>query len=111
MGRPSGEPPTGVPGPATQGVFMDFSKLKLNDWLMGGGALALFIFSFFPWFGYGSSFYSVTWSGWSSGFLAWFAIILGMAILGYVIAFKLLDVQMPDLPLPEPLLVLIVAGI
>jgi hypothetical protein len=90
---------------------MDFSRLKTNDWLMGGGALVLFISSFLPWFGVGNSYYSVTWSGWSSGFFAWFGILLGMAVLAYVIVFKLLDVDMPELPLPEPLLVLIVSGV
>ncbi len=90
---------------------MDLSKLKVSDWLIGGGGLALFIFSFFPWYGADYGFVSVSINGWDSGFFGWFSVILGLVLVAYVVAFKVLDVQMPELPLPESLLVLIVAGV
>ncbi len=90
---------------------MDFKKLTTSDWLIGGGGLALFIFSFFPWFGASGFGYSISWNGWSSGFLGWAAVLLGMVLVAYVVAFKLLDAKMPEVPLPESLIVLIVAGV
>jgi hypothetical protein len=86
---------------------VDFSKLKTSDWLIGGGAIVLFIGSFLPWFKVsvscaGVSFGgSATGNGWDVGFF-WCGIpvILGLAMLAYVAirAFSP-DTSLPDLPI------------
>jgi hypothetical protein len=86
---------------------VDFSKLKTSDWLIGGGAIVLFIGSFLPWFKVsvscaGVSFGgSATGNGWDVGFLwAGVPVILGLAMLAYV-AIKAFspDTSLPDLPI------------
>ncbi len=75
---------------------MDFSKMETSDWLIGGGGIALFIFSFFSWFGYDESFISYSESGWSNVF-SMLGILLSIAVTGTLLANKLGGVELPDI--------------
>lgn len=88
---------------------MDLSKLKLTDWLVGGGAIAYLLSMFLPWFSFGG----ISISGFNSGFLAWFPLLLILAVFAATVLPKLADgVKIPDPlgPLPLPQAALIGAG-
>lgn len=74
---------------------MDLNKLSTSDKIVAGSGLLLFIASFLPWFGKGP----FDGNGWDVGFL-WGGIpaLLGLACAGVVLASKLGDVKLPDLP-------------
>lgn len=95
---------------------MDFSKLSLGDKVLAGSGIALFIFSFLTWFKFeinlGPGFsQSYTENAWDYFFTGIVPVILGLALLGYVAATKLFDVEVPELPVGWPLVVLGVAGL
>jgi len=80
---------------------VDFSKMETSDWLIAGGGVALFIFSFFSWFGKHvgvAGIVSVSYSqnAWSSP-LSLLGILLAIAIAGLLIAMKVFGVELPDL--------------
>ena len=77
---------------------MDLNKLTTSDRLIAGGGLLLFIGSFLPWFGIEG--FSGSGSGWDVGFL-WGGIpaLLGLACAAVILATKLGDVKLPDLPI------------
>lgn len=88
---------------------MDLSKLKLTDWLVGGGALAYFLFMFFPWFSAG--FFSI--SGWDFFGYGIIPLLLLLAVAVITVLPKLADgVKIPDPlgPLPVTQAALIGAG-
>jgi hypothetical protein len=86
---------------------MDLSKLSLGDKVMAGSGIALFIFSFFPWFEYSAFGFSVSQSGWDFFFTGIVPVLLGLILVGYVVVTKVLDgVTLPELPVAYPLLVL-----
>ena len=72
-------------------------KLTTSDKVVAGSGLLLFIASFLPWFGVEG--FSEAGNGWDVGFL-WGGIpaLLGLACAGVVLATKLGDVKLPDLP-------------
>jgi hypothetical protein len=74
---------------------VDLSKLDTGEKLVGGGGIALLIFSFFPWLGFSAGSLSTSSSAWSYT-LCWLAVILGIVAAGIVIA-KLFDVKLPEL--------------
>ena len=74
---------------------MDLSKLTTGDKVIAGSGIALFIFSFFPWFGLDTGFGSYSESGWSSIF-SLFAILIGMAMVA-VILLPMFGVELPEL--------------
>lgn len=95
---------------------MDLTKLSLGDKIMAGSGIALFIFSFFPWYkvDFGGAFGggSVTQSGWHFFFTGIVPTLLALALVGYVVVTKVLDgVALPDLPVGWPLVVLGAAGL
>jgi hypothetical protein len=73
-------------------------KLTTSDKVVAGSGLLLFIASFLPWFGIEG--FSGSGNGWDVGFL-WGGIpaLLGLAAAGVVLATKLGDVKLPDLPI------------
>lgn len=90
---------------------MDLNKLSTGDKVIGGSGIALLIFSFFPWFSFDAGpFGSVSQSGWDFFFTGIIPVLLGVALVGFVVATKLMDVAMPDLPVPQPLLILGLGG-
>ncbi|MEX2294474.1 MAG: hypothetical protein WD691_11855 [Acidimicrobiales bacterium] len=82
---------------------MDLNKLNTADKVIAGSGILLFIAYFLPWFkvDFGSFGGSVSASGSDVGFLwATLPMLLGLIAAGTVIATKLFDVKMPDLPIP-----------
>jgi hypothetical protein len=77
---------------------VDLSKLTTSDKVVAGSGLLLFIASFLPWFGIDG--FDGSGNGWDVGFL-WGGIpaLLGLAAAGVVLASKLGDVKLPDLPI------------
>lgn len=67
---------------------MDLSRLTTSHKIGLAGAVGLLISSLLPW--YSVSVFSI--SGWSSGFLAWFGILLGLAA-GVILALKAFGTQ------------------
>ncbi len=95
---------------------MDLTKLSLGDKIMAGSGLALFVFSFLPWykFEYNNGFASasVSQNGWHFFFTGILPTLLGLALLGYVVVTKVLEgVELPELPVAWPLVVLGTAGL
>lgn len=81
---------------------MDLNKLTTSDKIIAGSGILLFIAYFLPWFkvdnGLGDS---VNFSGGDVGFLwSTFPMLLGLIAAGVVIASKMFDVKLPDLPIP-----------
>ncbi len=78
---------------------MDLSKLTTSDKVIAGSGIVLFIASFLPWFKLDFLGESVTANGWDVGFF-WAGIpgLLGLAAAGAVLASKLGDVKLPELP-------------
>ena len=73
-------------------------KLTTSDKVVAGSGLLLFIASFLPWFGLEG--YPGSGNGWDVGFLwAGLPALLGLAAAGVVIATKMGDVKLPDLPI------------
>lgn len=85
---------------------MDLNKLSTGDKVLAGSGIVLFIASFLTWFEYDAGFPSVSESGWDYFFTGVLPTLIGLALVGYVVATKLFDVKLPELPVPEPLVVL-----
>jgi hypothetical protein len=81
-------------------------NVATNDLGIMGGALAMFIVSFFPWFGKDFGFASVSRNGWGTGFLSWLPILLSLAVAGLVAARVFGNVQLPSLQVGWNFLVL-----
>jgi len=81
---------------------VDLNKLTTSDKIIAGSGILLFIAYFLPWFkvdnGLGNS---VNFSGGDVGFLwSTFPMLLGLIAAGVVIASKMFDVKLPELPIP-----------
>ncbi|MSO78058.1 MAG: hypothetical protein EXQ79_00435 [Acidimicrobiia bacterium] len=87
-------------------MAVDISKLSRGEQVVGASGIVLLIFSFFNWYGVGGGSVDVGGvdvevggfgvNGWQapSSFLSLIAILLGIAMAGYVVA-KLLGVELP----------------
>ncbi|WP_322752156.1 hypothetical protein [Frankia sp. Cas3] len=62
--------------------------------IMGAG-VAVFVSSFLPWYGASFGGYRASVSGWNSGFIAWFPILLCLAVAGVVAAATFGNVRLP----------------
>ncbi len=90
----------------------DLKKVDRNDLgVMGGGAL-VFIASFMPWWGASVRGYgSVSTSGWSAGFTAWFPILLSIA-LAVLVVLRVMEVyKLPQLPVGLAVVYLAASGL
>jgi hypothetical protein len=80
---------------------VDLNKLSTADKVIAGSGILLFIFSFFPWFGFDlGPFGSATANGWDVGFI-WGGLpaLLGLALAALVlIPMFSPDFKLPDLP-------------
>lgn len=80
---------------------MDLNKLTTSDKVIAGSGIVLFIAYFLPWFKADAGIVEVSASGGDVGFLwATLPMLLGLIAAGLVIANKLFDVKLPDLPIP-----------
>jgi hypothetical protein len=84
-------------------------NVATNDLGIMGGAVALFIFSFIPWFGVHG--YGGGGKAWDVGFLAWFGVLLGIAAGILVVLRVFANVQLPTLQVGWNLIVLGLAGL
>ena len=92
---------------------MDLTKLSLGDKVIAGSGLVLLISAFFPWFtfDFGSFVGSVDQTGFDFFFTGIVPVLLGLAMIGWVAATRLLDMSMPELPVPEGLMLLGMGGL
>lgn len=92
---------------------MDLKKLSLGDKVIAGSGLALFIFSFFPWFKYdfGAFGGSYKQSGWHFFFTGIVPTLLGLVMVAWIVATKVAEIDLPDLPVPQGLLMLGLGGV
>jgi hypothetical protein len=82
---------------------VDLSKLTLSDRIIAGSGILLFIAYFLPWFkfDFGGVIGEQTASGGDVDFFwSTFPMLIGLLLAGVVIATKLFDVKLPDLPVP-----------
>ena len=96
---------------------MDLDKLSRTDRIIAGSGLVLFIASFLPWFDVSASATefetrSTTGNGWDVGFI-WGGIpaLLGLLAAGMILATKLGNAKMPELPVPYGQLMLGLGGL
>ena len=80
---------------------MDLNKLSTSDKVIAGSGIVLFVAYFLPWFTIDLFGDSVSASGGDVGFLwSTFPMLLGLLLAGTVIATKVFDVKLPELPFP-----------
>jgi hypothetical protein len=84
---------------------VDLKKLSQGEMVIGGSGIVLFVASFLTWFkaevqGFGGL-AAGTANGWDVGFLGWFPVLIGMAMVALVAVRAFApQVKLPDLPLP-----------
>lgn len=86
---------------------MDLKKLTTANWILGGSGVALFFFSFLPWFtlgGFGSR------SAWSNLF-SMLAVLLAMVTVVVLVIDVLLEADLPELPIAMSQAYLVASGI
>lgn len=89
---------------------MDMSKLSTSDKVLAGSGIALFIFSFFPWFGVNG--YGGGRNGWDYFFFGIIPVLLGVAITAVVLLPLFMEnFKLPELPIPLGLALLIAGGV
>lgn len=78
---------------------MDPSKLSTSDRVIAASGVVLFVASFLPWFKLDIFGQTFTANGWDVGFF-WAGIpaLLGLAATASILASRLGDVQLPELP-------------
>jgi hypothetical protein len=76
------------------------NQLSLGEKLVVGGAILMFLASFFAWWTYSEGPFDVSQDGWSAPGSIWgvLAILLSLILAGITLAVRLGNVQMPDLP-------------
>lgn len=82
---------------------MDLNKLTTSDKIIAGSGILLFIAYFLPWFevDFGPLGGSATASGGDVDFLwSTLPMLIGLVMAGVIIANKLFDVKLPELPVP-----------
>ena len=85
---------------------MDFNKLTVGDKVVAGSGIALFVFWLFPWFKL--DFFGRTYSqkGTHFFFTGTVPMLIGLVMLAWIVATKLAEVDLPELPIPQGLLIL-----
>jgi hypothetical protein len=93
---------------------VDFSKLKISDWLVGGGAIAYLIAMFLPWYQV-KNFSAANVKGWDYFFFGIIPLLLIIAVFLALVLPKLMDgkqiIPDPIGPLPRLQAALIAAGV
>jgi hypothetical protein len=82
---------------------VDLNKLTTSDKIIAGSGILLFIAYFLPWFkvDFGPLGGSATASGGDVDFLwSTLPMLIGLVMAGVIIASKLFDVKLPELPVP-----------
>jgi hypothetical protein len=79
---------------------VDLDKLTTSDKVIGGSAIALFIFSFLPWYKFSlAGFGSETRNGWHYFLFGVIPVLLAIAIVVIIALQRFGSVSLPDLPI------------
>jgi hypothetical protein len=86
---------------------VDISKLTTSDRLIGGGAIGLLLFSFFPWFGAlgGSR------NGWDYFLFGVIPVLLGIVMAVQIYLSRFTETKLPKPPIPWGQIHLIAGGL
>jgi hypothetical protein len=90
---------------------MDLKKLSLGDKVIAGSGLALLIFWFLPWFKWEYLGYSANQKGTHFFFTGTVPMLLGLVMIAWVVATKVAEIDLPDMPVPQGLLLLGMGGL
>ena len=87
-------------------MSFDLKRLGRLDRMIAGGAAAVFVCGFLPWWGYQGplSSYSASVDGWSAGFSAWAGILL-LTRAGVYLVLRRSGVELPSMPVGPSVLV------
>jgi hypothetical protein len=99
-GQQPGQPgvnPYGQPAGTGAGISFDAAKLKVADYVIGGGTVLFLILAIFPWWDYGNIYFAnVSFSGFSSGLVSSaFVLFLLATIWAFLPAFHDLALGLP----------------
>jgi hypothetical protein len=89
---------------------MDLSKLSTSDKVIGGSGIVLLISSFLPWFSFSLLGESFSQNGWDYFFTGIIPVLLGLVMVAWIVGTKLAEVDLPELPVPEGLMLLAMGG-
>ena len=88
---------------STQGF--DASQVKRSTWIAGGGAVVLLLSTFFAWWKVSAGGFSVSASGWDTGALGKLVFLVALIAIILVVVDHM-NIDIPQLPLPLPMLLL-----
>jgi hypothetical protein len=88
---------------STQGF--DASQVKRSTWIAGGGAVVLLISTFLAWWKVSVLSISVSASGWDTGALGKLVFLVALIAIVLVVVDHM-NIDIPQLPLPLPMLLL-----
>jgi hypothetical protein len=104
----------GTPALEEGATFVDLSKLKPSDWLVGGGTLVFLIAMFLPWYKVDISFVDASSNGWDYFLFGIIPLLLLIAVTVALVLPKVMDgINVPETvgPMPKVQAALIAAGI
>jgi peptidoglycan biosynthesis protein MviN/MurJ (putative lipid II flippase) len=90
---------------------MDLSKLTIGDKVIVGSSAAYLIAMFLPWFTFDFAGQSFRQNGWDYVFTGIVPMLIGFAMVAWIAVTKLSDVELPEIPIPEGLLLLVMGGL
>ena len=88
---------------STQGF--DASQVKRSTWIAGGAAVVLLLSTLFSWWKVSVGGFSVTASGWDTGALGKLVFLVALIAIILVVVDHM-NIDIPQLPLPLPMLLL-----
>ncbi len=77
---------------------MDLNKLTQSDRIIAGSALALILFSFFPWYGIDVGFGSASRNGWDYFLFGIIPVLLAVVMVAQIAVNRFTDTKLPDIP-------------
>jgi hypothetical protein len=90
---------------------VDLNKLTQGEKVIGGSAIALFIFAFLPWYGIDFLGHSYNRSGWHYFLFCTIPVLLAIAMAVLIFLSRFTETKLPDPPLPWGQIHLIAAGV
>jgi len=77
---------------------VDLNKLTQSDRIIAGSALALILFSFFPWYGIDVGFGSASRNGWDYFLFGIIPVLLAVVMVAQIAVNRFTDTKLPDIP-------------
>jgi hypothetical protein len=90
---------------------VDINKLTQGEKVIAGSAIALFVFSFLPWYGITFLGHSASRNGWDYFLFGTIPVLLAIAMVAVIAISRFSETQLPDPPLPWGQIHLIAGGI